>query len=222
MEMTMICKCRNCGGCVEFSLGDAAGVCSACGAKQTIEPRDVYEQARSLAAEGTEDSLEQAMLLFRLIRGWQDADRQYFSCRTRLGRMRWLVESARLKEEENRFETRLRRWRKIGTAALTALLLCIAVLTVVTLIPFVKYNRAAECFTAGEYERAAAAFQEMGDYRDSRVRVYLSAVELYKARRYEEALPFFVWLDGYLDNGYYLQKCQERLASQDAALPGGK
>ena len=220
--MTMICKCRKCGGSVEYALGDPSGVCSACGAKQAIEPRDVYEQACSLAAEGSEDSLEQAMLLFRLIRGWQDADRQYISCRTRLGRMRWLVDSARLKEEEDRFEAKLRRWRKIGLTVLTAVLLCIAVLTVATLIPFRRYNRAAECFTAGEYERAAASFQALGDYRDSKVRVYLSAVELYKTRRYEEALPYFVWLDGYLDNGYYLQKCQERLASQDAALPGGK
>lgn len=220
--MTIICKCRSCGGNIEYALGDPAGVCSACRAKQVIEPRDVYEQACSLAEEGTEDSLEQAMLLFRSIRGWQDADRQYISCRTRLGRMRWLVESARLKEEEDRFEAKLRRWRKIGVTVLTVLLLCIAVLTAVTLHQFRKYNRAAECFTAGEYERAAAAFQEMDGYRDARVRVYLSAVELYKARRYEEALPYFVWLDGYLDNGYYLQKCQERMSSQDTAVPGEK
>ena len=220
--MTIICKCRSCGGSIEYALGDSTGVCSACGAKQVIEPRDIYEQACSLAEDGTEDSLEQAMLLFRLVRDWQDADRQYINCRTRLGRMRWAVESTRLKEEEDRFETKLRRWRKIGVTVLTAVLLCIAMLTVVTLIPFVKYNRAAECFTAGEYERAAAAFQKMDGYRDSKVRVYLSAVELYKARRYEEALPYFIWLDGYLDHGYYLQKCQERLSSQDTAVPGGK
>jgi hypothetical protein len=47
--------------------------------------------------------------------------------------------------------------------------------------------------------------------------VYLSAVELYKVGRYEEALPYFVWLDGDYDNGYYLRKCQERLVEQDAS-----
>jgi hypothetical protein len=46
--------------------------------------------------------------------------------------------------------------------------------------------------------------------------VYRSAVELYKAGRYEEALPYLIWLDGDYDNGYYLQKCQERLAERDA------
>ena len=77
-------------------------------------------------------------------------------------------------------------------------------------------------FTAGEYERSAAAFQQMGDYKDSKARVFLSAVELYKARRYEEALPYFVWLDGYIDNGYYLQKCQECLSAQNADASGQK
>ena len=89
----------------------------------------------------------------------------------------------------------------------------IAVVTTVTLIRFRQYNKAAEFFTAGEYEQSAAAFQAMGDYQDARARVFMSAVELYKAKRYEEALPYFVWLDGYPDHGYFLQHCQERLAA---------
>ena len=162
------------------------------------------------------------MLLFRFIRGWQDADQQYISCRTRLGRMRWAVESAWLKEEQERFEAKVALWKKIGTTVLVAVLLCITVVTTVTMIRFRQYNRAAERFTAGEYERSAAAFQQMGDYKDSKARVFLSAVELYKARRYEEALSYFVWLDGYIDNGYYLQKCQEYLSAQNADASGQK
>ena len=160
------------------------------GAKQDIEKSGIYEQAGRLSEENTEESLEKAMLLYRSIRGWQDADAQYIACRTRLGRMRWLVESAVLKEEEKRF----------------------------TAIRLSRYNRAAEYFTAGEFERSAAAFQEMGNFKNSRGRVYLSAVELYKAGRYEEALPYFVWLDGDYDNGYYLRKCRERLADQDVGI----
>lgn len=216
----MICRCRNCGGSVEWKIGDAAGVCKDCGTVQAIEKSDIYEQAGLLSGEGTEESLEQAMLLYRGIRGWQDANEQYISCRTRLGRMRWQVESAMLKQEEDRFEAKVTRWKKIGLTALAAVLLCSAVAATVSLIRFRQYNRAAEFFTAGEYGRSAAAFLEMGDYMDSKDRVYLSAVELYKAKRYEEALPYFVWLDGYIDNGYYLQKCRECLAAQDAAVPG--
>lgn len=29
----MICRCRNCGGSIEWKNGDAAGVCMDCGAK---------------------------------------------------------------------------------------------------------------------------------------------------------------------------------------------
>ena len=45
----------------------------------------------------------------------------------------------------------------------------------------------------------------------------MSAVALYNAKRYAEALPYFVWLDGYIDNGYYLKKCRERLGIQDTS-----
>ena len=102
------------------------------GAKQDIEKSGIYEQAGRLSEENTEESLEKAMLLYRSIRGWQDADAQYIACRTRLGRMRWLVESAVLKEEEKRFEAKMARRRKIGLAVLTVVLLCLAVTITVT------------------------------------------------------------------------------------------
>jgi len=215
----MVSRCRNCGGSIEWKIGDTAGVCPECGTEQAVEKSEIYEQAGRLSGEDTEESLEQAMLLYRSIRGWQDADKRYIDCRTRLGRMRWQVESAWLKEEEDRFEAKVARWKKIGQTALATVLLCLAVVTAVSMIRFARYNRASEYFVAGEFGRSAAAFREMADYKNSRDRVYLSAVELYKAGRYEEALPYFVWLDGYIDNGYYLQKCRERLADRDAAAP---
>ena len=212
----MICRCRNCGGSIEWKIGDAEGVCMACGARQEIAKSDIYDEAGRLSEEGTEESLEQAMLLYQSIRGWQDADMLCRACRVRLGRMRWLVESAELKKEEMRFEAKMARRRKILMALLTAVLVCLAVMITVVSVRLIRYNRAAEHFTAGEYERSAEAFKEMGDFLNSRARVYRSAVELYKAGRYEEALPYFIWLDGDYDNGYYLQKCQERLAERDA------
>ncbi len=210
----MTFQCKMCGGPVEFKPGETAGVCRDCGTKQDIDKSAIYEQAGILAQADTEESLEQAMALYRSIHGWEDADKRFIACRTRLGQLRWKVESAWLKEEEDRFEAKVKRWKKTGYALLITVLLCIAALTTVTLVRFYRYNKAAELFTAGEYERAAAAFQSMENYQDSRARVFMSAVELYKAKRYEEALPYLVWLDGYIDNGYYLQKCQDRLAGK--------
>ena len=185
---------------------------------EAIEKQHIYEQAGSLVAEDTEESLEQAMLLYRSISGWQDADRKYIFCRTRLGRMRWKVESSRLKEYEDRFEHKVTRWKKTGLTVLIAVLLIIAVITTVSLLRLSQYNKAAEFFTAGEYDRSADAFMQMGNYRDSRTRLYLSAVELYRAKRYEDALRYFTVLDGAFDNGFYLQKCRERLLIQDTAV----
>lgn len=214
----MICRCKNCGGSIEWKIGDAAGVCRDCGAVQEIDKSDIYETAGRLSGENTEESLEQAMLLYQSIKGWQDADVQYRACRVRLGRMRWLVESAELKELEERFEAKMACRRKIVQALVTAVLLCLAVTISIISVRLTRYNRAAEHFTAGEFERSAAEFQEMGNFLNSRARVYRSAVELYKAGRYEEALPYLVWLDGDYDNGYYLNKCRERLAERDAGV----
>ena len=210
----MILTCRNCGGTVEWKAGDTVGVCRDCGAKQAIEKSDIYEEAKRLGQADTEESLEQAMALYKAISGWQDADRQYLDCRTRLGKMRWKAESAWLKEEEDRFEAKVSRWKKIAITLLVLILVSITAVTTVSMIRYKRYTKAAEYFTAGEYERAAAAFQAMGDYQDARARVFVSAVELYNAGRFEEALPYLVWLDGYIDNGYYLGRCQERLAAQ--------
>ncbi len=177
------------------------------------EKRAIYEQAEGFAREGTEESLEQAMTLFRSIRGWKDAEKRFVACRTRLGQMRWKVESARLKAEEDRYEEKVKRYKKAAITLLAAVLLCVATVTTVTLYKFWRYNKAAELFTAGEYESAASAFRAMGDYQDAKARVFMSAVELYKKKRYAEAMPYFIWLDGYLDNGYFLKQCQERLAA---------
>ena len=49
------------------------------GAKQDVEKSDIYEQAWRLSEENTEESLEQAMLLYQSIRGWQDADAPMYS-----------------------------------------------------------------------------------------------------------------------------------------------
>ncbi len=174
----------------------------------------IYIQAAALMQKDTEESLEQAMALFAAIRGWKDADRQAALCRTRLSRILWQKEYARLKAEEDRFEARVARWKKAGFIALAVLLLTVAVATTVTMLQFERYSRAAEFFTAGQYERAAEAFQAMEGYKDSRVRVYLSAVGMYHDGQYEKAIPYFQWLDGDYDNGYYLRKCYEHLEAQ--------
>lgn len=180
-------------------------------------PRDmseVYEKAKLLAGEDTEESLKEATDLFQSIKGYRDAGRQYYKCRTRYGRMKWLRESAVIKVYEDRHEEQLKRRRKIILTALIAVLFCFSVLSAVALVRYNRYSRAGAYFTAGEYARSAEAFRQMAGYKDSVTRVYLSAVELYNQKQYEEALPYFEWLNGYGDHGYYLRKCREKLGME--------
>ena len=213
----MLFRCKNCGGLVAFQNGDAAGTCKGCGLKQEINEHFIYEQANLFALENTEESLEQAMNLYRAVPGWKDANQKYKDCRTQLGRMRWQKESALLKAEETRFEAKISKLKKAGIAVLAVLLICIAIVTIVTLYQFKKYNTAAEFFVSAQYARSAEAFRELNGYKDAKAKVYISALELYKAKRYKEAAPYFAWLRGYTDNGYYLKKCWERIAVLDSS-----
>ena len=126
-------------------------------------------------------------------------------------RIQWQKEAAILKEYEKKYEKQMIRRRRWVLTLLISVLLIFALISTITLVKYSQYNRAAAYYIAGEYVRAANAFMEMADYRDSKARVYESAVNLYRQKRYEEAYPYFVWLDGYMDKGYYLRKCQEQL-----------
>ena len=143
-----------------------------------------------------------------------DTDKKYDQCSIELARLRWQKESSRLKEYEVKSETNTAKWKRIGAALLAVFLVCASVITAVVMYKLSEYNKAVAYYTAGEYVRAAEAFMEMADYRDSRSRVYACAVGLYKAKDYEKALEYFHWLDGYMDNSYYIKKCNEKLEAQ--------
>lgn len=125
--------------------------------------------------------------------------------------MEWQKEAAILNEYAAQHEKKTKRRTRSVLAAIVSALLIFAVVATVTLVKFSRYCKAANYYTAGEYQRAADAFMEMADYRDAKSRVYWSAVELYKQKEYEKALPYLEWLDGYMDQGYYLRRCREKL-----------
>lgn len=175
------------------------------------DPDEICSRAMRLAGEDNEESLTEAMRLFRCVKDRPDAERQYADCRARLERIRWQKESAVIKVYERRHEIRMKRVKWIGLGLLAAALICFGVIASKVLAQYTRYNRAEEYLVAGEYTRAADAFMEMGDYRDSKAKVYEAAIQMYNLKMYDEALTYFVWLDGAYDKGYYLTKCRERL-----------
>ena len=178
---------------------------------EDTERKEIYERAGRLASEDSEESLEKAVELYKSIIEWEDAGVRCAACETRRAQIRWEAESARLKDLEKEDEARHAPRKKALLIALVAVLLCFAAVITVELIRFRRYSIAGEHLIAGEYELAADSFMEMADYRDSRYKVFESAVGLYRNKEYEKALPYFIWLDGAVDGGYYMRKCRQRL-----------
>ena len=96
-----------------------------------------------------------------------------------------------------------KRWIALGAVAV--LFLTAAILLAVKLIvPSLKYKAAMQLCEDGRYEEAIAAFEALGDYKDSPEQKldaeYQLALKLYEDGKYEEARIALEALDGYRDS----------------------
>lgn len=97
-----------------------------------------------------------------------DAEALEASCKERKAREAELAERKQAKAAARKKKT-----RKLVSIVLAAAVLCAAAALVVTKIvmPSVTYSKAAELYNSGEYTAAQKAFEELGDYKDSGLRV---------------------------------------------------
>ena len=97
-----------------------------------------------------------------------DAEALEASCKERKAREAELAERKQAKAAARKKKT-----RKLVSIVLAAAVLCVAAALVVTKIvmPSVTYSKAAELYNSGEYTAAQKAFEELGDYKDSGLRV---------------------------------------------------
>ena len=87
--------------------------------------------------------------------------------------------------------------------------------TVTYLVPFIKYSHAVSLMEKGSFDEAAAAFEEMGDYKDAPEKIwkcwelkaqarleaaYQDAVALRENKEYDEAISAFTKLGNYRDS----------------------
>ena len=102
----------------------------------------------------------------------------------------------------------------ICTAAVVLIALSIYP-TVTYLVPFIKYSHAVSLMEKGSFDEAAAAFEEMGDYKDAPEKIwkcwelkaqarlkaaYQDAVALRENKEYDEAISAFTKLGNYRDS----------------------
>ena len=105
----------------------------------------------------------------------------------------------------------------ISVSIIAVIIAFVAVLTTV-IIPTGKYNDAVSLMESGNYPEAIAAFEALGNYKDSKEKIneceqgitdgeYNNAVSLMESGKYEEAIAAFEALDGYKDSATHIANC---------------
>ena len=121
--------------------------------------------------------------------------------------------------EENAEKAAQAKKKRLTIAAILIVALAVAAYFTYTkvIVPGNAYRSAEALYEAGQYEQAIAAFEALGDYRDSagrieevresiRARDYAAAEALYEAGQYEQAYAEFVKLKDYKDVDSLLEK----------------
>lgn len=142
---------------------------------------------------------------FEKLNGWKDSDKKLDECR----RGRKLAEEAEQKKAA--------KAQKILSIAIVAIIAAVAIFFVVTkiVIPNSNYDTAVELMDSGKYEEAIAAFEAMGDYKDSVDKIdecnkgtdYNTAIKLMESGLYEYAITAFKELGDYKDCADKIDEC---------------
>lgn len=151
---------------------------------------------------------QRAIDLFRTIPGWRDADERIAVCEQRIKAIREKEEAERAEKERA-----AKKRKRAAVITLCSVVLCaaFAVLLFTVLLPLARYNKAKSLYEAGRFEEAAAAFEAMGGYRDSKEMItecaYSAADALFTAEEYEEAAAAFEALGDHRDSAARVEAC---------------
>lgn len=166
---------------------------------------------------------EQAINIFEKIPGWRDTEEQINICRRRIEELREedkeiqsemaiQAEKERLESERKAEEIRIAEKKKKKIIKITVSLSCacivILVIMVMVVIPNYRYHEATELLNTGKYSEAVAAFERLGDFKDSQDKYqtaikepkYQEAEELLEKQSYSKAAEIFRSLGDYKDS----------------------
>ena len=151
---------------------DANALAEKCLEQAEICRKDsIYHSAKSKMTGEESTSYEEARKIFQTISGWKDADEQICTCQRKIEEIQAREEDWRLKAERKAEEARIaaeKAAKKRKRAIAIGVPICIFVFLLVTVIlPSHNYNKAVTLMEAGQYEEAIAAFEALGDYKDS-------------------------------------------------------
>lgn len=110
------------------------------------------------------------------------------------------------KKEAEKAAAKAKKKKAIIAGAIGAVAAVVAgvVIIIQVVIPSVKYNSAVKLLESGQYDEAVAAFEAMGDYKDSADMItevrYQEALYLMQNERYSEAVAAFDAMGDYKDS----------------------
>ena len=155
---------------------DADSLAEQCGDKAEICRKDaVYASAQSQIEKNTVDSYGKAVILFHSISGWKDADEQISACQRKIEEIKAQEEADRLerqrKAEEKRIADEKAAQKRKRVIAIATPIIVVSIAFLILLTKVIIPNSK-----------------------------YNSAVELYNAGKYDEAIMAFKELSGYKDS----------------------
>ncbi len=179
----------------------------------------IYNHACALMVNEDSQSLKIAIVKFKQIPGWRDADEKILECDKRLEEIKKQIEIAMLAAEKRR-----RKAIKISAICLgiIALVIVIAIVLNTVIIPAIEenqsYNNAISLMDDGKYEEAIEAFEALDGYKDSQSKIencktllkdqlYETAVKYMDEGKYDEAKQIFETLDGYKSSATHILNC---------------
>lgn len=128
----------------------------------------IYKSAVARKNANIIKSLEEAIVFFKSIPGWKDADEQVIACQKSLEEAK-MAKEERLRKAEERYIAAEKHRKKrfaIGTPIATV---CIAfiIVFITVIIPNNRYNKAVALIDEGSVVEAYEAFMSLGKYKDS-------------------------------------------------------
>jgi len=152
--------------------------------------------------------------------GYLDSKNLAVQCRERAAEEQAKIDDAseaRRIEQEKAETARKKKEKTIGIVAVSvfAIIVLICILMIKVINPANNYKKADACFTAGQFEEAIALLEELGDYKDSAVKLevvraakieadnnatYQSALSMAEEKKYIEAYETWASLLDYKDS----------------------
>ena len=186
---------------------DADSLAEECIVKAEACRRDsIYASALAQKSDGTVPGYERAIQTFEKIRGWKDTDEQIAVCERKIEEIR-VNEKRRqdaIREEKRRIAARKEERKRVLREKIRRVIVptCIAICSLLVvaiifvafsplIIPKMKGSKAYSLLEAGDYNRAYALFEEIGDRESIASSKRDRAKKLLDSGNFDEAYRLF-------------------------------